>query len=142
MAKSIKFKNEKYLDSSGIIHNGQTLKNILQNGRVTNTYLQQYNSWDECLKNMTDLGINCTQVYTEAFNCKGAPINAYKWGLLISIKNNSYSMQYQNIQIYIPDNLYENPYYIYLRTFNPNRVGFWTRIKCNSDVINAYGYTT
>ena len=38
MANSIKFKNEKYLDSSGIIYNGQTLKNYLDNLILSKVY--------------------------------------------------------------------------------------------------------
>jgi hypothetical protein len=136
MAKSIKLKNEKYLASQSVVFKQTTLQSILNDGRVTTTSFDSYSDWDSCLTGMKEQGINMTQVYQEKFDTKGAPIGAYHWGLLISIKMTDGANSYYDIQFYIPD----NNSYIYYRTMNSLRKNYWLTIDMGSDKIDAYGY--
>lgn len=45
MSKSIKFKNNNYLDSSSIVHNRELLKNILDKKEVYSTEEQKIGTW-------------------------------------------------------------------------------------------------
>lgn len=150
--------NQKYLkDENGNIispivstksvfdYNGTALQDILN--RVPHIYdsLGMYEDWDSVVTTSVFQCIKFTNVYTEAFDKKGAPTNAYRWGLLISIittTDHSDSNNYTNVQIYIPDegrDPWNNPMYMYLRAFTPKKER-WGKISLGSDTVPSYGY--
>ncbi len=110
-------RNDKKIDSTGIIHNRKSLNEILDFGVLP--YLSN-KSWNELY---SDLGPKSAKIYQVGVgheNIEGFPRGAYPYGLLIVITYNGRS-DFSDCQIYITDGtgektISERGVYIRMRT--------------------------
>lgn len=95
MAKSIKLKNETYIDSSSVVHNRDSLSNVINNINSQLSKSLMYKKWidgsnfdfDDAL----ETGIYGYSGYNGKY--KDNPIPYFSFGLVVVFSANSYTMQ-------------------------------------------------
>lgn len=136
MAKSIKLKNDYYLNSSSVVHNKKLLTDILNeyesypifHATITVDNGYNFNNIINVLPNPKYKALIVVTVTT--CSVSGAPSGAYPYGLLLCFKNSEKFSSFSDVLIYIPDSNQG----FYFKTKYPHPTFSWRYIGIGSNI--------